>query len=407
MSEASMPNDTALTSNPPISTGSRRRFLSIGAQALASIAVAPLLATNAKAVPSDTSEESARKSTATTGAFACTRVLWNDNDFAVLSSRSLDWFAKQPERRAASEPKLHVMPRGIRKSGAMFGKELVVSENPAEWTSRYGSVVVSNLDNSIAEGMNEKGLAAHCLSLGASDYGKRDVSRQGIQMCLWVPYVLDNAATVEEAIALLPRIQPVSLTVDGFAMKLSLCIEDSTGDSAVIEYLNGSPVIHHGRQYRVLTNTVLEEALPLIRSYDFVNATRKLPLPGNNSSRDRFIRASYYSSFLSRLKPNTLLEAQAALMSVARNVSNPIGAPGDDIGSGDETDWRTLSDLTNRVYFFESCRGLTVLRTDLSRLDFSAGTGVRTLDPLNPNLQSDITGLYLPSSIPVPGVVTD
>ena len=92
-------------------------------------------------------------------------------------------------------------------------------------------------------------------------------------------------------------------------------------------------------------------------------------------------------------------------MSVARNVSDPIGAPGDEVGENDETDFRTLADLTNRVYFFELSRGLTTLRTDLRRIDFRPGSGVRTLDPHNPRLQGDVSALYRPSRIQAPGVI--
>jgi penicillin V acylase-like amidase (Ntn superfamily) len=334
----------------------------------------------------------------------CTRVLWNDNPVAVVAGRTADWF-KAANPRGASDPKLHVMPRGLRKSGAMDGKVVVVSQNPAKWTSRFGSVVVGNYNSVVVDGMNEKGLAAHALALEGTNYGTRDVSRQGINMTLVVPYILDNAATVAEALALLPRIQPVAITMLGYATGLSFSIEDRLGDSAVIEYIEGVAEIRHGRQYRVVTNTKLDDAEALVAKFDFSNPTNAVTIPGNTHSTDRFVRASWYSNLLSRVTPRSRLEAQAALMSVMRNVSDPIGAPGSTANVVHETDWRTLSDLTNRVYVFENPRALTTLRTDLSRLDFRRGSGVRTIDPLNPRLPGDITRLYRPSRVAVPGVV--
>ena len=338
------------------------------------------------------------------GVTLCTRVLWNDNSVGVLTGRTADWF-KAPDPKGASDPKLHVMPRGLRKSGAMDGKVVVVSQNPAKWTSRYGSVVVGNYNTVVVDGMNEKGLAAHALALDVTNYGTRDVSRQGINMTLVVPYILDNAATVAEALALLPRIQPVAIKMAGYATGLSFSIEDRLGDSAVIEYINGVAEIRHGRQYRVVTNTKLDDAETLLTKFDFKNATNTLTIPGNTNSNDRFVRASYFSHMLSSVTPRNRLEARAALMSVMRNVSDPIGAPGATANVVHETDWRTLSDLTNRVYVFENPRTLTTLRTDLSRLDFRSGSGVRTIDPLNPRLPGDITRLYRPSRVSVPGVV--
>jgi choloylglycine hydrolase len=191
----------------------------------------------------------------------------------------------------------------------------------------------------------------------------------------------------------------------GYSTGLSFSMEDRLGDSAVVEYINGIAEIRHGRQYRVVTNTKLDDAEALLATYDFSNPTNAVTIPGNTHSNDRFVRASWYSSLLSRVTPRNRLEAQAALMSVMRNVSDPIGAPGSRPGVVHETDWRTLSDLSNRVYVFENPRTLTTLRTDLSRLDFRRGSGVRTIDPLNLSLPGDITRLYRPSRVPVPGVV--
>jgi choloylglycine hydrolase len=334
----------------------------------------------------------------------CTRVLWNDNSIAVLSGRNYDWF-KASNPSGATDPRLLVMPRGLRKSGANLGREVKVPDNPATWTSRYGSVVVGNYNSVVVDGMNEKGLAAHALALDVTNYGPRDVSRPGVSMTLVVPYILDNAATVAEALALLPRIQPVAVPMMGYSTGLSFSIEDRLGDSAVVEYINGAATIRHGRQYRVVTNTKLDVAEPLLANYDFTSPTNAVTIPGNTSSDDRFVRASWYSSLLSRVTPRNRLEARAALMSVMRNVSDPIGAAGSRPGVVHETDWRTLSDLTNRVYMFENPRTLSTLRTDLSRLDFRRGSGVRTIDPLNLSLPGDVTRLYRLNRGPVPGVV--
>ena len=81
-------------------------------------------------------------------------------------------------------------------------------------------------------------------------------------------------------------------------------------------------------------------------------------------------------------------------MSAARNVSDPIGAPMDTPGSIDETDYRTLSDLSNRTYSFEPTRRIAFLTTDLKKLDFRPGQPVRTLNPLDPTLNGDVTSRY-------------
>jgi len=337
---------------------------------------------------------------------ACTRVFWNDNSIAKVVGRNADWFEAQTDPRAASDPKLLVLPRGLSKSGAMSGQNIVVPQNPAKWTSLYGSVVVANYNAYVMDGMNERGLAAHALALGVTQYGNRDVSRAGINMNLLVQYLLDNAATVAEALALFPQIQPVVVGIDGYATGLSFSIEDPTGDSAVVEYINGVAETSRGPSFRVTANTKLTEAKVLLDAYNFnfTNTTRSVPVPGNTSSVDRFIRASYYRGLLDHVTPRNALEARAAMMSVMRNVSDPIGAPGDVAGAIHETDWRTVYDLTSRAFVFENPRLLTTMMTDLSRLNFAAGTGVRIVDPLEPNLPNDITNRYQPTGLPVPAV---
>lgn len=329
-------------------------------------------------------------------AAACTRILWNTNSIAVMSSRSMDWWG-------SSQPRLHVLPRGMRRSAADFGDQKVVAQNPARWTARYGSVVTSAYGIAVPDGMNEKGLAAHALWMKGVDYGPRDPSRAGVQVGLWVQYILDNAATVKQAVALQQRIQPVPVSLKGINIPLAVSVEDRTGDSAVIEYAGGRAVIHHGREYRVMSNTPLDASLALLSTFDFADATRNTPLPGNTNSLDRFVRASFYIDFLGRTAPRTRSEASAALMSVARNVSDPIGAPGDEPGESDETDYRTLSDLTNRTYSFEPTRRLATLRTDLRRLDFRRGAPALSLDPGNANLNGDVTTVYRLSRTPPPG----
>ncbi|MFM8154883.1 MAG: linear amide C-N hydrolase [Actinomycetes bacterium] len=327
---------------------------------------------------------------------ACTRILWNDNGVAVLTSRSADW-------GSPTQPVLVALPRGMTRDGGEFAGKQQIPVNPAKWTSRYGSVSVSNFRSAVFDGMNERGLSAHGLWLYASDYGPRDPSRQGIRTTLWTQYLLDNASTVSEAIELQSTIQPVLVpitTPDGSAVPIpvSIAVEDASGDSAIMQYIGGQLVVHHDRAFRVLANDPsFTDSQAALSKYDFTNATRDVPLPGNSNSMDRFIRANFYIDFLRKTSPKSRTGAVASLLSVARNVSPPIGAPYAVPGATTSTDWRTVSDATNRVFYFESTRGLSVLRTDLKALDLRAKAPLRTLDPLEPGLHGNVTGDYRPA----------
>lgn len=321
---------------------------------------------------------------------ACTRVMWNGGDI-VLVGRTMDW----PE---STQPILTVLPRGLGHDGGVLGGQPLNVPNPAKWTSRYGSLVTTVYGLGAADGLNEKGLAAHLLFLNATDFGPRNASLPGVHAGLWAQYALDNAATVTEALDILAKIQPIMIQAHGREATVHLALEDASGDSAVIEYIGGKPVIHHGRDYRVMTNDpAYDEQLALLKTFDFSKPTSDTPLPGNVNPRDRFQRASYFLSIFP--EPKQQREGVASMFAIARNVSVPFGAPYKGFGIYN-TEYRTVSDLTNRFYFFELTTSPNVIWTDLSKLDFSAGAPVRTLNPDNINLNGDVSQAYMAAAAP-------
>ena len=104
------------------------------------------------------------RSSARLTAFACTRILWNEGGPAVLVGRTMDW----PE---STQPILTVLPRGLRHDGGSLGGEDLKDPNPAKWTAKYGSLVTTVYGLGAADGINERGLAAHMLYLNATDFG--------------------------------------------------------------------------------------------------------------------------------------------------------------------------------------------------------------------------------------------
>ncbi|AFY60618.1 linear amide C-N hydrolase [Synechococcus sp. PCC 6312] len=317
---------------------------------------------------------------------ACTRILWNNNKLAVVVGRTMDW----PE---STEPILTVFPRGMKRNGGLLGPTLVVPENPAQWTSKYGSLVTTVYGMGTADGLNEKGLGMHMLYLTATEFGPRNPSKAGVQAGLWGQYLLDNAATVKDAIALMNQIQPVMVAIDGMKSTVHLAIEDASGDSAILEYINGNLVIHHGPEYRIMTNDPpYDQQLAFLKNWDFTNATRQTPLPGNVDPKDRFVRATYYQMMLP--EPKTQQEAIAGILAIARNVSVPFGAPNNIPGSLYNTEYRTAIDLTHRRYFFELSLSPNVIWVDLDKLDLRNGAPVLTLDPDNLELSGNVAAKF-------------
>jgi penicillin V acylase-like amidase (Ntn superfamily) len=316
---------------------------------------------------------------------ACSRILWNGNKLAVLVGRTMDW----PE---STEPILTVLPQGMQRDGGMAGTEQVVKENAAKWTSKHGSLVTTIYGIGTADGLNEKGLAGHMLYLNATNFGPRDPGKAGVHAGLWLQYLLDNAADVKEALALLAGVQIVMVSTHGHNANVHLAIEDASGDSAIIEFIKGKQVVHHGREYRLMTNDpTYDEQLALLKQHDFSKPSSDLALPGNVKATDRFQRAAYFSAMLP--EPKSEREAVASVLAVARNVSVPFGAPYKDFGIYN-TEYRTAINLTGRRYFFELTTSPNVLWADLTRFDLSPGSAVLTLNPDDLGLSGDVTGRF-------------
>jgi penicillin V acylase-like amidase (Ntn superfamily) len=322
---------------------------------------------------------------------ACTRVLWNDNKLAIVSGRSMDW----PE---STEPKLVVFPKGLERQGGKVGPAVVVEDNPATWTSKYGSIVVTVYDIGTVDGLNERGLGAHMLYLTATDFGPRDAAKPGIAVNLWAQYLLDNAATVTEALALLEDVQIVMAEARGRQGTVHLALEDASGDSAIVEYVAGERRVHHGREHRIMTNDpTYDEQLALLKEQDFSNPSSDMPLPGNVNARDRFQRAAYYAALLP--EPPDERAAIAGILAIIRNASVPFGAPYKGFGIYN-TEYRTAMDLTNTRYFFELTTSPNVVWADLGKFDLSPGAPVVLLDPDDIGLSGDVSDKFRPAERP-------
>lgn len=310
----------------------------------------------------------------------CTRIFWNDNPVAKTVGRCMDW-------AVSDEPDLWFFPRGTTRQGHGDATSI-------DWVSRYSSVALSMWRLGTVDGMNEKGLAAHALYLDVDEavYPAVD-DRPSIANAMWVQYLLDNYATVADAVADLERIRIASLLMRGEHMGCHIAIEDSSGDSAIIEPLDGKLVVHHGPEYTVMANSPsLDKQLENLARYRPFGG--QLPPPGDITSLDRFVRAAYFRHYLP--VPSTVQEAVAGVFLLIRNVSVPYGAPYDD-GGVYPTWWHAGADLTNGTYYFASTLSPNMFWVDMAAL--ADGPAVLSLNPRDESLVGDATGLLAPASL--------
>lgn len=299
-----------------------------------------------------------------TTSLACTRAIFEAGDGRVITTRSMDW-------QTDLYSDLWVFPRGMKRNGGIDASSI-------KWTSKYGSITLSGFDVGTTDGMNEKGLVANMLYLVEANYGESQ--KPTLSVGAWPQYVLDNFATVQEAVISLQK-EPFQIIAppfpDGATAGLHLSISDATGDSAIFEYIDGKLVIHHGKEYAVLTNSPSFDQQISLNAY-WKEIGGLTMLPGTNRASDRFARASYYIATTPKFEDER--QSVSAAFSISRNASVPLGFSDPDKPNIATTIWRAVSDHKSLKYYFESAVSPNVFWVDLKKLDLKAGSKPKKLD---------------------------
>jgi penicillin V acylase-like amidase (Ntn superfamily) len=312
----------------------------------------------------------------------CSVTRWSGNGIAEVVARNMDWLEDLKSN-------IWLLPRGINREG-------LAGKNSLKWTSKYGSIITSAYDICSTDGMNEKNFAGHLLWLAESDYGQRDENLSGLSLSLWLQYFLDNFAYVNEAVNYVEnypfQILPNKAGDTGKIAQIHLMIEDSRGDAAIFEYIKGKLEIYHGREYLIMTNDPpFDKQIECLKQFKGFGGRKSLP--GSTDSADRFTRGAYYQKNLP--KPNNIRETIAGVISVARNIAQPFGSPDLVRPNISSTRWRTVSDLTNGLYFYESTTSPNIIWVFLRKLKFEKGSPVKKLDLVNePDRIGDVSGEF-------------
>lgn len=302
----------------------------------------------------------------------------------MLVGRSMDWY-----NDTATD--LWALPAGIEHSES--------GENTLSWRSRYGSLVSSMYGAFTVDGLNTEGLVANGLYLSEADYGDRDASRPGLGLPVVVQYLLDNFVTVDEVVDFFEstNVQVVPVLISGKPGTAHISVSDRAGDSAVIEFLEGTTTIHHSPQWTVMANSPpFDQQLALVSDYQGFGG--ELPLPGAVDSPARYVRARHFS----RLLPQTteVRSAVASMLAVVRNVSVPFGEHDPEHPNIAPTRWRVVASPSEQLYFFDSTSAPNLFWADLAQLDLSEGAPVLKLDLQNGlDRGGDVTADFEPSAL--------
>ncbi len=295
---------------------------------------------------------------------ACTRALYVGDDGLVITGRNMDWFEEM-------QTELWVFPRGMKRDGGVGPKSV-------KWTSKYGSLAVSVYNVGTTEGANEKGLVVNLLYLAGSDYGE-STNRKQISVGAYAQYILDNFATVSEAVEGLKddELQIIAPDIVGRKSTVHFAISDPSGDSAILEFINGKLVIHHSKEFKTMTNEPTYEKQLALNTY-WKEIGGAVMLPGTYRPADRFVRADYYINAIP--KTSDAREGVAAVRSVMCEVSVPRGIKDPSKPNVSTTIWRSVFDHKNMVYYYEPTSSPYIFWVSLKKLNFTKGAPVMKLE---------------------------
>ena len=300
---------------------------------------------------------------------ACTRLTYVGEEQLVVVGRTLDWMEDMRSEIIA-------YPAGIARAGDDGAHSVT-------WMSKYSSIVTTAYNLGAVDGMNSQGLDVNILYLSSADFGAVDPKYKNLSVFNWAQYMLDNYATVEEAVHdfqlnnfnIIAPILP-----NGSPSSVHLSMTDPSGDNAILEYIKGKLTIHHGAQYQVMTNDpIYSQQLALNNYWQNLNGSF---LPGTDLPADRFVRASYYLKNAPQTKSQQI--AVAIVASIVRNVSSPFSIKNSHHANIAPTRWRTYADLKNKVYFYEATDRPNIFWIDFAKLKLDLGSQAKKL-PLTHN----------------------
>ncbi len=266
----------------------------------------------------------------------------------VVYGRNLDWYT--------DSGLICINPRHVAKK-ALILQMKPRETNPAEWTSELGSVTFNSLAKEFPTGgMNEAGLVVDVMWLDQTQYPKAD-SRPELGVFQWTQYLLDTCRTIEDVLA---TVSKVRISEDGFPPQHFL-ICDRTGNTAVIEFIQGKVVVCTGAElpYTALANSTYEESSK--RAGRCFGLGGRESIPTGDDSLERFARVAYGVKAFSGPARQMVDYSFGVLHSV--NAGYELNQH--------STCWSIVYDITGKKVYFRTNSNRKVRFINLARLDFS------------------------------------
>ena len=240
------------------------------------------------------------------------------------------------------------------------------------WVSKYGSLTYNVFGREFPDGgLNEAGLYVGEMTLLSTEWPEGGPQARFYHN-QWMQFLLDNFATVEEALESLPKALP-----EGHC-KWHFLMADKGGDAAVVEFLKGKPTIYHGKgfPYPILCNDAYQPELDDIKNYaGFGGAKKPEPRYEREDPRFRWVAVMLNETE----KPATEDRAFAILKRI-------------DFGT---TKWSVVFDLKNMRMWFKTNESSKIKWVDFAAFDFKCSAPSPALDIHSP-LEGDVSKKFTP-----------
>ena len=346
---------------------------------------------------------------------ACTGIRLAAKDGSAVYGRSMEWGAFDLNSRVA------IIPRGY-----AFVGQTPDGHNGKQWTAKYGVVGLDMLGKDVlADGMNEKGLAAGLFyHPGFAEYmeyerGQADNTITAVAM---VSFILSQFATVDEVMQGIRDVRMVAVVEKaiGIPVQGHWMVTDASGQSIVIEYLGGElhvfdnplGVITNAPDYPWhITNlrnyvNLSPVAVPAGKLEDLNFSplgagSGMIGLPGDFTPPSRFIRAVAWTQ--TARPTETSEETIYELMRILDNFNLPLGgAEGSEKaqdmldGMRSSTIWTSAYDLNERVLYYHTQHNRRVRMLRLGDIDFAQNRDAIVHLPLDRKKEQDIEDITPP-----------
>lgn len=317
----------------------------------------------------------------------CTGVRLKAIDNSIIYGRTLEFGQR-------TDSNILMIPRDYQFLGRAPGNGQGFS-----WKAQYAAIGANMMGvHELVDGVNEKGVAAGLFYFpGYVEYQQASPDEYGMCIAPWqiVSLILTTCASIDEVRRRMAHIKVCEILFDDLfgVPPVHVVVHDSSGKCLVIEFLKGA-MLFFDNPIGVITNAPsFDWHLTNVNNYLSISPKGHSPvtikgltlspfgmgsggfgLPGDFTPPSRFVRALFFSQAIETGRSADESRDGAFhilnLFDIPRGVVCGVDHNGmTHIGY---TQWTTVSDLSNRKYYWHTYDNRQIYRVDLMNLDLNA-----------------------------------